>query len=57
MSVPGRKIILYGNGDDDEEYIKDIAVPSDASSANYILARGTFALCQGGGWREKKKKR
>ena len=44
--MSGNKVFLFGNGQDDDEYISSldcvVACPEDA---DFILARGTFSIC------------
>ncbi|GAB5357023.1 hypothetical protein AAMO2058_000338200 [Amorphochlora amoebiformis] len=40
----GESLLVFGNGDDDKDYLKDIGIPSSPEKSHYILARGTFTL-------------
>eukprot|EP00466_Bigelowiella_natans_P001686 jgi/Bigna1/78511/fgenesh1_pg.55_\ len=40
----GRRMLVFGNGDEDDEYLSEIGTPSNSEDADFILARGTFSL-------------
>ena len=44
--MSGNKIFLFGNGQDDDEYVSSLGcVIKSPKEADFILARGTFSIC------------
>lgn len=41
----GTKVFVFGNGDDDEEYVKSLGLEfAEVQNADFVLARGMFTM-------------